>query len=176
MTSEVLVLLILFGIALTVMVMIAAMLGWVLRQSGKASRVPYAWCNACGECNQVAASSCASCGSRDLTVAPLSAAEPFSKIQSSRLKAQQDAAAEQRRREAAAAQDSVIRDRQRQEEERRLAPLYDWEQKIQLLALTCDRCGGLALPLPTTENRYGCPTCNHRFKGARHDVPMRPAI
>jgi len=49
-----------------------------------------------------------------------------------------------------------------------------WSYRLQSMALTCPRCGKLAVPLPATPDRYGCPACNHRFVGARHDVPLPP--
>jgi hypothetical protein len=69
----------------------------------------------------------------------------------------QQAEAEARRREAAAAQRQL------------------WEYQVRALALTCPRCSDLALPIPNTPDRYGCPACNHQFVGAHHGTPFPPA-
>lgn len=49
-----------------------------------------------------------------------------------------------------------------------------WEYKVNALSLTCGRCGEQALPVPDSRDRYVCAACNHRFVGARHDVPLPP--
>lgn len=50
-----------------------------------------------------------------------------------------------------------------------------WEAGLQAMTLSCDHCGKVALPIPGTSDRYVCPSCGHRFVGARHDVPLPPA-
>jgi hypothetical protein len=32
----------------------------------------------------------------------------------------------------------------------------------------------LALPIPATPDRYGCPSCSHQFVGAPHGVELPP--
>ena len=63
---------------------------------------------------------------------------------------------------------------ERQREAGELERRRQWEYRVQAMALSCGRCGKPALPVPGTGDRYGCPSCNHRFVGARHDVPLPP--
>lgn len=50
----------------------------------------------------------------------------------------------------------------RQEEERRRKEEAD-------LSLTCHKCGGLAVPIRGTQNRYRC-TCGSQFAAADHEL------
>jgi len=49
-----------------------------------------------------------------------------------------------------------------------------WEYTLRSMSLTCERCEKLALPIPNTPDRYGCPHCNHQFVGPLHEVEMPP--
>lgn len=83
------------------------------------------------------------------------------------------------RRRAANARAEAAAHARRENEERTLAASQDrrrqWEYRVQAMALTCPRCDATALPVPDTRDRYGCPSCNHRFAGAPHDVPLPPS-
>jgi hypothetical protein len=44
----------------------------------------------------------------------------------------------------------------------------------QELALTCRRCGKLAVPIVDTGNRYRCENCGNQFAGASHGLHTWP--
>lgn len=58
--------------------------------------------------------------------------------------------------------DPPAEEQRRQEEERR-------RQEEADLSLTCLKCGGLAVPIRGTQNRYRC-TCGHQFANAKHGL------
>lgn len=43
--------------------------------------------------------------------------------------------------------------------------------KAQMLGLTCGRCGNLAMPIPSTRNRYRC-SCGYQFASDPHDMTI----
>jgi hypothetical protein len=68
------------------------------------------------------------------------------------------------------------RERARQAREaRHLEASKQWEYQMKAMALTCPRCGLIAMPIPASRNRYACPECNNQFSGDPHNVPLPPA-
>lgn len=123
-----------------------------------------ATCPECGSDNLTADGACGRCGwAEEKRQAQREAA--------ARAKADREAEAlramEARRAQHAAAE--AHRLAMRWEERRK------WEYQLRALSLTCARCGQLAVPIPATRDRYGCPACNHQFVGAPHDMPLPPA-
>jgi hypothetical protein len=55
-----------------------------------------------------------------------------------------------------------------------IARQEEWDRAQRRLALSCRKCGRLAVPTPDTGNRYRCEYCGNQFAAARHGQLERP--
>lgn len=130
-------------------------------------------CAGCNWKNEPGAATCRNCGAP----LPPTASGASHQTPDSEAKRAEARRAREGAERAAREAERVTQERARAAAERaRVEALRrQWEYKLRAFALTCTRCGKLALPIPATPDRYGCPDCNHQFIGGRHDVPLPPA-